>query len=182
MRTTIRCASASTHSNRTLSGLLIRRSVNRSVDPVRRHRTSATNRRPKHLIERLANENLSHRAVAAAHGAGDQAHVRRLNVSIILARGVFHFRREILTSPLHFAEDKSKDYEIHKSENSVQKKRHYRTNKEDSSRSVSPEKLKDRRNDRSFNRRSNSRTRRNSRNRNRSRNRSRSPRRDNRDR
>lgn len=75
--------------------------------------------------------------------------------------------------------DKGK--EIHKTENSVQKKRHYRNNK-DSSRSESPERARDRP-DRN-NRRSNSRHRRNSRNRsprNRSpRNRSRSPRRDNR--
>lgn len=71
--------------------------------------------------------------------------------------------------------ENEKEIEIHKKENSIQKKRQYRSNK-DSSRSISPARSRDRR-------RSNSRQRRNtSRNRyrSRSRNRSRSPRRDNR--
>lgn len=156
-----------------------RKSVNRIVDRVRQNRISAKSLQQKHLIERLERENLSHRAaaVAAVPEVGDQARVRQPNVR---TKKCFIFRfRKLLIFYIHFSADKSKDYEIHKSENSVQKKRHYRTNK-DSSRSESPEKLRDRRNDRSFNRRSNSRTRRNSWTRNRSRNRSRSLRRDNR--
>lgn len=78
----------------------------------------------------------------------------------------------------NFLLSKDKSREIHKSENSVQKKRHYRNNR-DSSRSESPERVRDRP-DRSNNRRSTSRHRRNSRNRS-PKNRSRSPRRDNRD-
>lgn len=81
---------------------------------------------------------------------------------------------DIYRNVFEFVSGKGK--EIHKNENSVQKKRHYRNNK-DSSRSESPERIRNRP-DRSNNRRSTSRHRRNSRNRSRSR----SPRRDNRER
>lgn len=71
-------------------GLLIRKSVSRLVDQVRRHRRNGRNRPLKHLIERLVNENPSHR-VAAVHGVIDQAHVRQPNVRHLTSLPFFFF-------------------------------------------------------------------------------------------
>lgn len=183
VRTTSHCASASTHTNRITF---------RSVDKKKRKShsrssSSSSDKRTKSPAKTSDRKGRQRKSVSSSSSSSSSRSRRSSTRSPAKRKYCFcvwnlgHFLWKILTSLLLIAEDKSRDYEIHKSENSVQKKRHYRTNK-DSSRSESPEKLKDRRNDRSFNRRSNSRTRRNSRNRNRSRNRSRSPRRDNRDR
>lgn len=71
--------SRQTHSYRIFSGPLIRKRVNRIADPARRHRMIEKNHRERLLIERLDNENPSHR-VAAVREADDRALVRRPNV------------------------------------------------------------------------------------------------------